>query len=29
LGKEKRFIILGKTKRERLLFVVFTIYNKK
>jgi hypothetical protein len=28
-GKEKRFIILGKTKKERLLFVVFTIRNKK
>ena len=28
-GKEKRFIILGKTKKERLLFVVLTIRNKK
>ena len=27
--KEKRFIILGKTKKGRLLFVVFTIRNKK
>lgn len=27
--KEKRFIIIGKTKKERLLFVVFTIGNKK
>jgi len=26
---EERFILLGKTKRERLLFVVFTIRNKK
>jgi len=27
--KEKRFIVLGKTKKGRLLFVVFTIRNKK
>lgn len=27
--KEKRFIILGKTKKEKLLFTVFTIRNKK
>lgn len=28
-GKEERFIILGRTKEERLLFVVFTIRDKK
>jgi len=28
-NKEKRFIILGKTKKGRLLFVVFTIRKKK
>ncbi len=28
-NKEKRFILLGKTKKERLLFIVFTIRNKK
>ena len=27
--KEERFIVLGKTKRNRLLFIVFTIRNKK
>lgn len=27
--KEKRFIILGTTKKNRLLFIVFTIRNKK
>jgi len=27
--KEERFIILGKTKKGRLLFIVFTIRNKK
>lgn len=26
---EERYIILGKTKKKRLLFVVFTIRNKK
>lgn len=28
-GKEERFIILGRTKEEKLLFVVFTIRDKK
>ncbi len=28
-NKEKRFILLGKTKKERLLFIVFTIRDKK
>lgn len=28
-GSEDRYIILGKTKKERLLFVVFTIREKK
>jgi len=27
--KEKRFILLGRTKKERLLYTVFTIRNKK
>lgn len=27
--KEDRFIILGKTKKERLLFIIFTIRNNK
>jgi hypothetical protein len=27
--KEERFILLGKTKRGRLLYTVFTIRNKK
>lgn len=27
--KEKRYILLGKTKKNRLLFIVFTIRNKK
>jgi len=27
--KEERFILLGKTKKERLLYTVFTIRNKK
>jgi len=26
---EKRYILLGKTKKNRLLFIVFTIRNKK
>ena len=28
-GKEERFIILGKTGKSRLLFVVFTVRRKK
>lgn len=28
-GKEQRYIILGKTKADRLLFTVFTLRNKK
>lgn len=28
-GKEGRFILLGKTKTGRLLYLVFTIRNKK
>ncbi len=28
-NKEKRWIIIGKTKKERLLFVVFTIRKNK
>lgn len=28
-NKEERFIILGKTKKERLLFVIFTIRDDK
>lgn len=28
-GKEQRFRILGKTKKGRRLFVVFTVRNKK
>jgi len=27
--REKRFILLGETKRKRLLFVVFTLRGKK
>lgn len=27
--KENRFILLGKTKKNRLLYIVFTIRNKK
>ena len=27
--KEKRHILLGKTKKDRLLFVIFTLRNKK
>lgn len=27
--KEKRYILLGKTKRQRVLFIVFTIRKKK
>lgn len=27
--EEERFVLLGKTKKERLLFVVFAIRNKK
>jgi uncharacterized DUF497 family protein len=28
-GQEKRFILLGKTRRERLLYLVFTIRAEK
>lgn len=28
-GSERRFLIIGKTKRKRLLFIVFTIRSKK
>lgn len=28
-GKEPRYILLGKTKRQRVLFIVFTIRNNK
>ena len=28
-GKEDRYLLLGQTKRRRLLFVVFTIRNKR
>lgn len=28
-GKEERFRIVGKTKKNRLLFIVFTIRNRK
>ncbi len=28
-GKEKRYIVLGKTKKQRLLFVVFTTRENK
>jgi len=28
-GKEERYIILGKTKGKRLLFIVFTLRGKK
>ena len=28
-AKEKRFILLGKTKNKRLLYLVFTIRNKR
>jgi uncharacterized protein len=28
-GDEKRFILLGNTKRERLLFLVFTLHKGK
>lgn len=28
-GEEERFIILGKTRENRLLFVVFTVRRKK
>jgi hypothetical protein len=27
-GKEKRYIIIGKTKKSRVLFIVFTIRNR-
>lgn len=28
-GREKRYIIIGKTKRQRVLFLVFTTRGKK
>ena len=28
-GREDRYILLGQTKRQRLLFVVFTIRNRR
>ena len=28
-NKEKRYILLGKTKKDRLLFIIFTIREKK
>ena len=28
-GKEIRYLIIGKTKRKRILFIVFTIREKK
>lgn len=28
-AKEERFILLGKTKKDRLIYTVFTIRNKK
>lgn len=28
-GKEERYILLGKTKLDRLLFVVFTVRDKR
>ncbi|MBI3933155.1 MAG: BrnT family toxin [Acidobacteria bacterium] len=28
-GKEDRYLLIGQTKRQRLLFVVFTIRNLK
>lgn len=28
-AKEERFILLGKTKKDRLLYTVFTVGNKK
>ncbi len=28
-GKEERFIVLGKTRNDRLLFAVFTVRRKK
>lgn len=28
-GKEERFIVLGRTRKERLLFVVFTVRGEK
>lgn len=29
MGKEERFLLIGKTRRERILFVVFTIRGRK
>ena len=28
-GKEDRYLLIGQTKRQRLLFVVFTIQNRQ
>ena len=28
-GKEERFILLGKTRQSRLLYIVFTVRNEK
>jgi len=28
-GKEERYILLGKTKQQRLLFIIFTVRNTK
>src|SRR3989337_1752851 len=28
-GKEERYLLMGQTKRQRLLFVVFTIRNRQ
>ena len=28
-GKEKRYIMVGKTKKQRLLFIVFTVRGNK
>jgi len=28
-GTEKRYILLGKTKKQKVLFIVFTVRNKK
>ena len=28
-GQEKRYLLIGKTKKERLLFVVFTTHGEK
>ncbi|MBL7156240.1 MAG: BrnT family toxin [Candidatus Pacebacteria bacterium] len=28
-GKEERYIVIGKTKKQRLLFIVFTVRSNK